>query len=286
MFLAPVLFAQQLAERYAPFGEMFIPAFASAPFPHADRMNGHVYGNKTFSFQEHYNDSSVAVFIPKGFKPSARTNLVVYFHGWNNNIDSALAQFKLIEQFCGSNKNAVFIFPEGPKNASDSFGGRLEEKDGLKNLLNDVLNYLKEKRKVTSTKIDNIILAGHSGAYQVISFCLMRGGVTPNISDVILFDALYGQTEKFAHWIENSKGRFINIYTDGGGTKKESESLMNDLDGWKIPYLKTEEGALTTKELANNRLIFIHTDLTHNEVIATRNQFFNYLKTSKLRSIK
>ncbi|MBI2429339.1 MAG: hypothetical protein HYV29_11205 [Ignavibacteriales bacterium] len=191
----------------------------------------------------------------------------------------------MIEQFSAAKKNAVFVFPEGPKDAPDSFGGRLEEKDGLKNFVNDVLKYLKEKKKIDHSNIGKIILAGHSGAYRVISFCLMRGGVTKNISDVILFDALYGQTEKYAYWMDHYKGLFINIYTDNGGTKTETENLMADLDGWGIPYFKTEENDLQTADLRKNRLIFIHTDLGHNEVIATRNQFYQFLASRPLSDI-
>ena len=264
---------------------MFVPQFSSAPFPHLDRMNGHIYDGKTYSAKEHYSDSSVAIFIPKGFKPTDKVNFVVYFHGWDNNIDSSCAQFDLIEQFSESNKNAIFVFPEGPKNSPDSFGGKLEEKDGLKNLIDDVLKFLRENAKFKSTEVGNIILSGHSGAYRVISFCLMRGGLTQNISDVILFDALYGQTEKYVHWIEKFKGRFINIYTDNGGTKEETENMMKELDAWGISYLKKEETELNFNDLKNNRMIFIHTDLTHNEVISTRNQLRDYLKTSKMPSI-
>lgn len=282
LLLTGFSFSQPLTERYNHLGEMFVPQFSSAPFPHPNRINGHVYDDKTYSAQEHYSDSSVAIFIPNGFKPEEKINFVVYFHGWNNNIDSACAQFDLIEQFCESEKNAIFVFPEGPKNSPDSYEGRLEEKDGLKNLIDDVLDFLMKQKKIESTKIGNIILAGHSGAYRVISFCLIRGGSTSNISDVILFDALYGQTEKFVYWIENYNGRFINIYTDNGGTKYETENLLNDLDAWEIPYFKTEESQLKIDDLKNSRLIFIHTELTHNEVISNRKQFREYLKTSKL----
>jgi len=278
-------FSQPLTERYNHLGQMFVPQFSSAPFPHPERKNGHDYDGNKYSANEHYTDSSVAIFITKGFKTTEKIDFVVYFHGWNNNIDSACAQFDLIEQFCESNKNAIFVFPEGPKNSPDSFGGKLEEKDGLKNLIDDVLKYLSENTNLKSTKVGNIILAGHSGGYRVISFCLLRGGLTPNISDVILFDALYGQTEKFGHWIENFNGRFINIYTDNGGTKEETESLMDDFDAWEIPYFKTEESQLNIDDLKSNRLIFIHTDLTHNEVISVRKQFRDYLKTSTLTSI-
>ena len=83
------------------------------------------------------NITAIAVLqylFPKDLSTTEKINFVVYFHGWNNNIDSACAQFDLIEQFCESNKNAIFVFPEGPKNSPDSFGGKLEEKDGLEKL--------------------------------------------------------------------------------------------------------------------------------------------------------
>jgi hypothetical protein len=279
-------YSQSLTKRYKNLGEMFVPQFSSAPFPHPKRINGHIYNNQNYSAQEHYSDSSVAIFIPKWFRPTNKTDLVIYFHGWNNNIDSACTQFKLVEQFYESKKNAIFVFPEGPKNSPDSFCGKLEEKDGLKNLINDVLKSLTDKQKIKTNNVGKIILAGHSGAYRVISFCLMQGGLTRQISEVILFDALYGQTDKYLHWITNFNGQFIDIYTDNGGTKNETESLMKILDTGKISYFKTEESKLEMNDLKNNRLVFIHTDLHHNEVIAARKQFRKYLKESALLTIR
>jgi hypothetical protein len=281
-----ILYPQSLTERYNDLGEMFVQQFLSAPFPHPKRMDGHIYNNKNYSAEEHYSDSSVAIFIPKGFKPTGKINFVVYFHGWYNNIDSACAQFNLIEQFSESNKNAIFVFPEGPKNSPDSFGGKLEDKDGLKNLIDDVIKFLVSKNKIKSRDVGNIVLAGHSGAYRVISFCLMHGGLTRNIYDVILFDALYGQTEKYIHWIEKFNGRFINIYTDDGGTKDETERLIKFLDVNKISFIQIKEKQLKIEDLTRNRLIFIHSDLTHNEVISKRNQLREFLKSSKISLIR
>lgn len=280
------LFSQSLTERYNNLGKVFIPQFSSAPFPHTKRIFGHTYKNQLFSAEEHYSDSSVLIFVPKGFKPSNSTNIVVYFHGWYNNIDSACAQFKLIEQFSESNKNAIFVFPEGPKNSPDSFGGKMEEKDGLRNLVTDVLKFLKKKKIISATNVGDIILAGHSGAYRAMANSTDQGGLTKNITDVILFDALYSETEKFLNWIEKFNGKFINIYTDHGGTVEETEHLMNGLDSLKIPFLKTEEKEMIQSRLENNRVIFIHTDLSHNEVIAARNQFREYLKASKISPVK
>jgi hypothetical protein len=276
---------QPLSERYNALGTLLLPQWSTAPFPHPARAAGHTYGGKSFPFDPHYSDSTVAIFIPNGFIPGPSTDLVIYFHGWYNSIDSACAQFALIEQFSESKRNAVFVFPEGPKHSPDSFGGRLEANDALKNLIADVLAVLQEKKIVATKKIGRIILAGHSGAFRVMAFCVNRGGVTKHITDVILFDALYAQTEKYARWIEHGNGRFINIYTDDGGTKNESQNLMEDLDAWKIPYIALEDSAVTPEQLRKNRTVFIHSDLSHNGVIAQRRQFREFLKTSSIPMI-
>jgi len=273
-------YSQSVVDRYKHLGELNIVGLSTAPFPHPVRINGHRYKDKIYPAKTHYSDSSVAIFIPKDFRKTPQINIVIYFHGWNNTIDSSLIRFKLLEQFSQSNKNAIFIFPEGPKNAPDSHGGKLEEKDGLKNLVNDVLVYLSKSGKIDSSNIGKITLSGHSGAYRVITFCLDRGGLTNNISDVLLFDALYGRSEKYLFWIKNYTGRFINIFTNNGGTKGESENLMATLDSLNLPYFKTKETDLKENDLSRNRLIFIHTKLNHNEVISERKQFQNFLSTS------
>ena len=78
-----------------------------------------------------------------------------------------------------------------------------------------------------------------------MAFILTRGGLTANIREVYLFDALYGQTEKFAHWIERSPGRLVDIYTAEGGTRGPSLDFMDDLRAWKIPFAAVPESAVT-----------------------------------------
>jgi hypothetical protein len=115
-----------------------------------------------------------------------------------------------------------------------------------------------------------------------MSYILFRGGLTKNISDVILFDALYGQTEKFFYWLEHSSGRLINIYTDDGGTKGETLSFLEELKQWKYPLLEKQENEISDNDLARNRIIFIHSNRSHNEVISSENQFLRFLRSSQL----
>ena len=263
-------------------GQLAVIESSHSMFPHPQRMNGHTYKDGLYSFKGHYDDSSTAVFIPENFVPGDSIDLVFYFHGWGNNIHKSLEKFKLLEQFSRSAKNAVLVFPQGPKNAPDSFGGKLEEKGMFKNLVNDVLEFLRSEKKTCAAKPDRIILSGHSGAFRVISFILNRGGLTEHISEVYLFDGLYGQLQKFAYWLCNSSGRLINIITPNGGTKYTSDEFLADLTDWNIQYYKHEKNEISADELKKERIIFIYTDQGHSEII---NPYFKlFLKTSGLKT--
>jgi len=253
--------------------------FKNAPFPHKLRAEGHTYNGKFFSAEDHYQDSTVLIFIPKYFELKDSVDFVFYFHGWGNNIDKSITKFNLIEQFYNSKKNAVFVFPEGPKNSQDSFGGKLEEKNKFTALLNEI-NIELGKIFNSKLKIGNITLAGHSGAYRVIAYIILNGGLTDKIKNVILFDALYADTEKFTYWLDHYDGKFIDIFTKHGGTKSESENLMTCLNGWGIPYKLIKSDDFTVDQLNGYKIIFISSSLKHSEVISTKNQFFKFLQTT------
>ena len=261
------------------FGSIYRFEFNNSPIPSKLRTEGHTYNNKFYSNEEHYQDSTVLIFIPNYFKPNDSVDYVFYFHGWYNNIDSALVQFNLIEQFYNSKKNAVFVFPEGPKNSPDSFGGKLEEKNRFTDLVNEVNVKLGEIFK-TQINTGKITLSGHSGAYRIIAYILLNGGLTNKIKNVILFDALYADTDKFTFWIDNFNGKFINIYTDQGGTKSESQNLVTCLEGWNIDFKIIKSDNFNTEDLKQSRIIFIESKLDHNEVISTKNQFQIFLESS------
>jgi hypothetical protein len=144
------------------------------------------------------------------------------------------------------------------------------------------VSFLARESKIRTQTVGTIILTGHSGAYHGISFALMRGGIPDKIREVYLFDALYGQTEKYAYWLDHYNGKMITVYTDSGGTKDETESLMEDLRGWGIPYCWKDEAALVPADLEKNRLVFVRSDLEHDMVVHGRMQYRDYLKASGL----
>jgi len=75
----------------------------------------------------------------------------------------------------------------------------------------------------------------------------------------------------------------INVYIDSGEMKDETEELMGDLDGWKIPYVSKGKSLVVADDLRNARLLFIHSDLEHDMVVSGRMHFREYLKASSLQ---
>ncbi|HXU75384.1 MAG TPA: hypothetical protein VN794_02390 [Methylomirabilota bacterium] len=277
--------AEPLARRYADRGELIVGPFAAAPFPHPARAEGHKYKEEVFSAQDHYSDSTVAIFIPKGFRETGQIDFVVHFHGWRNHVENVLDHYKLIEQLVESGRNAVLIVPQGPRDAADSFGGKLEDPDGFKRFMEEAVKILREKSalKRKSFRVGRIVLSGHSGGYGVISSILDHGGLTGQVREVWLFDALYGRTDKFLAWINRGEGRLIDIYTENGGTKEETERLMATLKQQEKPFLAARES--DHPDLRAQRLIFLYTDLPHDAVVEKRQAFRDYLKTSCLEAI-
>ena len=279
---ATAIHAQTLETNYASLGRLIVTQFIAAPFPHPDRAEGHKYQDKFYSAAGHYSDSTVAIFIPNHFRETGRIDFVVHFHGWNNTVAGTLSQFKLIEQLAASGKNAVLVVPEGPHDAPDSFGGKLEDPDGFKNFIDEIAATLRRQSvlKKKDFTIGNIVLSGHSGGYHVMSAIVDHGGEPTKIKEVWLFDALYGGTTNFLAWWDKEHGRLLNIYTDHGGTTNETMRLMTLLKDRGTPFLATEDSKATPQELKTNQLLFLHTDLTHNDVLEKRKTFAMFLETS------
>ena len=277
--------SEGLSERYAQYGELIVTQMVTAPFPHPKRAEGHKYHEKLFTAKDSYSDNTVAIFIPKGFHQSGQVDLVVHFHGWGNHVETVLKQYKLIEQLIASGRNAVLVVPQGPRDASDSFGGKLEDPEGFKRFIDEVTATLRQQSSLKTQEftIRNILLSGHSGGYEVMSSIVDCGGLSDHVKEVWLFDALYAQADKFLAWQTNQQGRLLNIYTEHGGTKGETEQCMATLRQRGVAY-RFAGKAHTAKpaELQANEPIFLYTDLPHNDVLAKHETFRTFLETSCL----
>jgi len=273
-------FCQKSEEIYKKYGTFLRLHLPNTAFPHSSRANGYSYSDKQYSAEKHYQDSTVLVFIPKNFKPSKKIDLVFYFHGWFCNVDSALEQFHLIEQFVQSEKNAILVLPELARNAPDSRGGKLEEANTFKSLTDSVMMYLNRVEALQKSRLGNAILAGHSGAYRTISYIIFHGGLP--ISEVYLFDGLYGNFQKYAVWLlKNPKARFINFYSEQSiDVKNNSEQMIEEMRVWGIDHLKSSDKNLSLKDLETKKVSFIKSDLDHYQIVYLNGAFYKCLLSS------
>ena len=249
-------------------------------FPDTARANGHVYNKVLYDAATHYMDSSVMIVAPKKLDANKKIDLIFWFHGWNNNIDSASIRYALIKQFADAKLNAVLVFPETARNAPDSYGGKLEYNNTFKGLVSDVLKELKKQNSIDKhCEAGNILLAGHSGAYRGMAYILQNGGMP--VQEVILFDALYSQTDKFMDWIkENKYHRFIDIFTDSGGTDAESREMEKQVAAANIEMDSIEESDLTVQFIRAKKIFFVHSLHEHNDIINDPDNFRAFLENS------
>jgi hypothetical protein len=225
------------------------------------------------------------MFIPNGFRESDKVDFVVHFHGWSHTVPGTFAEYNLVKQFCDSGKNAVLIVPQGPHDAKDSFGGKLEDTNGFARFMAEAVTTLKASGGFARTNFEmgDVIISGHSGGYHVMAAILAHGGLPEKIREAWLFDALYGNTDDFKDWQKAENGRLLDIYTDHGGTKEETENLMGTLRTNGVSFFAAEEAAVQPDNLRTNRLVFIHTPMTHNQTVAEHGTFEQFLRTSCLK---
>jgi len=281
-FAASTILAAQVFAQTEPTPTIFRISSSYTSFPDTARAKGHTYDKVLYTAAEHYKDSSVLIVVPPQLNVKNHVDVVCWFHGWRNNIDSVPARFDIIKQFLASNRNAILILPETAKDSPDSYGGKLEQRYIFKKLLADVLDKLKKEKVIRKRAgIGNILLAGHSGAFRIMAHILQNGGV--EVKEAILFDGLYSQVDKFSNWIKaDAAHRFINIYTNkGGGTDEVSDKMMSLLREKNIDFISAEEKEVNAAILRVNNVIFIHSAKEHNDVINRPDQNFRlYLENS------
>jgi len=249
------------------FGQTAVFVMQSAPYPHKSRDNGFKIEGKFFPREPHYVDGSVGIFIPKGYQPRESVDLLIYFHGHYNNVRKAMDEFHLREQVIAGGKNVIFVFPQGPKDAGDSGGGKLEEPGGLKRLVDEVLDTLDREGKIKSRNLGRVLLAGHSGAYRMISFGLEHGGLEDHVAAVCLLDASYDRLNAFVDWAaRNPAHRLLSVFT--GHLAAENVYMMTQLRKRSVAYELLDDADATDAILDRTRVLFLHTArLNHNQTV-------------------
>ena len=90
------------------------------------------------------------------------------------------------------------------------------------------------------------------------------------IDEVMLFDALFGDTNILMSWIKaGNQHRFVDLFA--AATTGESRAMAKLVDAAGINNFEVEETALEPAQLLAHPIMFIHSLKEHNDIVGPDN---------------
>jgi hypothetical protein len=180
-----------------------------------------------------YNDRHVLLAAGPNFDPSQPGVIVVYFHG-NQSIlaRDVVDRQQTVRQLAQSNLNAVMVAPQLAVDAPDSSAGNFWRPGAFAQFLDEAAGKLAEQYPGTSRWTFQrmpVIVVAYSGGYMAAAYSLVEGGAGDRVRGVALLDALYGEVDKFARWIESSRGGAFFVSAYSTSTREQNAALRTQL---------------------------------------------------------
>jgi hypothetical protein len=209
---------------------------SDAPFLNiakGERRGHRSYGGRVYWQDETYNDSRVLMHVPENFDVRKPGVIVVFFHGNGATLERDVRNRQLVpQQISDSGVNAVLLAPQLAVDAADSSAGKFWQPGGFKRFMAESADHLArlygDPNAAKAFANMPIIIVGYSGGFVPTAWSLEVGGVGDRVRGVFLLDAVYGELDKFASWIENNRtGFFVSSYTHY--TERHDRELMQML---------------------------------------------------------
>jgi hypothetical protein len=198
-----------------------------------DRRGHRGYSGRVYWQDQTYNDSRVLVHIPENFDVRKPGVIVVFFHGNGATLERDVRDRQLVpQQISDSGVNAVLLAPQMAVDAADSSAGKFWQPGGFKRFMAESVDNLArlhgDPASAKAFAKMPIVIVGYSGGFLPTAWSLEVGGISDRVRGVILLDAVYGELDKFAAWIENHRsGFFVSSYTHY--TARHDRELMRML---------------------------------------------------------
>jgi hypothetical protein len=213
-----------------------------------ERRGHRSYSGRVLWQDQTFNDSRTLMHVPENFDIRKPGVIVVFFHGNGATLERDVRDRQLVpRQITESGVNAVLLAPQLAVDAADSSAGKFWQPGGLKRFINESADHLAEMYGDPSTAkaFANmpVIIVGYSGGFVPTAWSLEVGGLGNRVRGVILLDAVYGELDKFASWIEkNRTGFFVSSYTRY--TAPRDHELMHMLREKGIAVSEDADGPL------------------------------------------
>jgi hypothetical protein len=226
-----------------------------------ERKGHRSYGGRVYWQDQTYNDNRVLMHVPENFDIRKPGVIVVFFHGNGATLERDVRDRQLVpQQITDSGVNAVLLAPQLAVDAADSSAGKFWQPGGLKRFVAESADHLAQlygdPRAAKAFANMPIILVGYSGGFVPTAWSLEVGGLGNRVRGVFLLDAVYGELDKFASWIENNRtGFFVSAYTRYtkphdreliGMLKEKGIAVSDDMDGplrpGSVVFVQTPQG--------------------------------------------
>jgi hypothetical protein len=198
-----------------------------------ERRGHRSYGGRVFWQDQTYNDNRVLMHVPENFDIRKPGVIVVFFHGNGATLERDVRDRQLVpQQISDSGVNAVLLAPQLAVDAADSSAGKFWQPGGLKRFVTESADHLAklygDPGAAKAFANLPVIIVGYSGGFVPTAWSLEVGGLGNRVRGVFLLDAVYGELDKFASWIENNRsGFFVSSYTHY--TRRHDRDLMQML---------------------------------------------------------
>ncbi len=252
------------------------PYFGNNPASEAPFLNiskgerrGHrSYSGRVFWQDETYNDSRVLVHVPEHFDARKPGVIVVFFHGNGATLERDVRDRQLVpRQITDSGANAVLLAPQMAVDAADSSAGKFWQPGGFKRFMAESAEHLArvtgDPNSARAFASMPIVIVGYSGGFLPTAWSLEVGGISDRVRGVVLLDAIYGEMDKFASWIESHRSSFfVSAYTRG--TARRDRELMSTLRQKGISVSEDMDGPLRP-----GSVVFVETGegITHRDYV-------------------
>jgi hypothetical protein len=213
-----------------------------------ERRGHRSYSGRVLWQDQTFNDSRTLMHVPENFDIRKPGVIVVFFHGNGATLERDVRDRQMVpQQISASGVNAVLLAPQLAVDAADSSAGKFWQPGGLKRFINESADHLAEMYgdPATAKAFANmpVIIVGYSGGFVPTAWSLEVGGLGNRVRGVILLDAVYGELDKFASWIEkNRTGFFVSSYTRY--TAPRDHELMHMLREKGIAVSEDADGPL------------------------------------------
>jgi len=235
----------------APFPYNGIVPRSGRPFldVEIDGRKGHrTGGGRVLWEDETFSDRRVLLHIPQGFDVRRPGVMIVFFHGHGATLgDDVFRRQQVPAQLTMARTNAVLVAPQLAVNAADSSIGKLWQPGGFARLLGEAARELAKlhgdpKTQRTFATMPVVIVA-YSGGYVAAAWSAHHGGLNRRLRGIILFDALYGEVDKFADWILKDRSRvFVSAYTSS--TRARNHELQRILTERSLPVFRSFDAVM------------------------------------------